>query len=149
MSEKLKKMCQARGVEYVDRGNGHIQLLGPLTVNYYPDSKKRSAYVAGTTKGRNDVTPEQALAMCFKPPKVDNTVRAVRKRSYRGKRAALIRKHPFCHWCGTPLTLDTSTIDHIIPLARGGLNNMNNFALACEKCNRDRADKMPELGADW
>ena len=68
MSEKLQKMCKARGVDYVDRGNGHIQLLGPLVVNSYPDSKKRSAYVAGTTKSKTQVTPEQALAMCFNPP---------------------------------------------------------------------------------
>ena len=67
--------------------------------------------------------------------------------SYKRQRKALIKKHPFCHWCGKPLTLDASTIEHIIPLSRGGLNNMNNFALACQECNHARADGMPELEA--
>lgn len=148
MTRSLEEMCKARGVDYLDRGNGHIQLLGPLVVNYYPNSKKRSAYVAGTTKAKTHVTPEQALAMCFKVPNVEKSKRAQRKTSYRRQRKALIKKHPFCHWCGKPLTLDTSTIEHIIPLSRGGLDNKNNYALACEECNRARADGMPELEAE-
>jgi 5-methylcytosine-specific restriction endonuclease McrA len=43
------------------------------------------------------------------------------------------------------LTLDTSTMDHVIPLHRGGLDNANNRVLACEPCNSKRGHDMPEL----
>jgi hypothetical protein len=42
------------------------------------------------------------------------------------------------------------TIDHIVPLAQGGTDNLDNLALACFHCNRKKADKTtapdPESG---
>ena len=47
---QLRKLAEPRGLRIIDRGQGHIQLVGgPLLVNYYPLAKKRSAYIAGTT----------------------------------------------------------------------------------------------------
>ena len=140
----LKTLCKERGVEYIDRGNGHIQLKGPLLVNYYPDSKFKSAYVAGTKKAAKRVSPEDAIAMCFSAP--DNLGHTDRRRgNSRRQRAAMLKKSDKCHWCGARLTLETSTVEHIIPLARGGLDNANNRELACKKCNNDRGSDMPEL----
>ena len=35
------------------------------------------------------------------------------------------------------------TIDHILPRAHGGPNKRHNMWLMCEKCNGDKADKIP------
>lgn len=146
MAGKLRRAAEARGLEVIDRGNGHWQLKGPLLVNYYPDSKSKSAYVAGTKKARKGVTPEEAVAMCFEAPQFQGE-KDKRKKNSRSKRAALIRKGvTACYWCGKPLTLDRSTLEHKIPLAIGGLDNANNRTLACADCNHSRGSNMSELG---
>lgn len=152
IEEKTNKYLEAlaieHGVECVFRPNGHVQLRGDLLVNYYPHSKKRSAYVAGTVKGDTRVTPEKAIAMCFEAPALmPKKYREKRKKGQsRRQRAAMINKGiTRCFWCKEPVTLDTSTVEHKIPLARGGLDNANNRTLACKKCNGDRGCDMPEL----
>ncbi|MFB2839082.1 HNH endonuclease [Floridanema evergladense] len=44
------------------------------------------------------------------------------------------------------------TVDHVIPLIKGGLNSIENLALACFHCNRQKSDKIAaideELGAE-
>jgi len=44
-----------------------------------------------------------------------------------------------------PLTKETATLDHVIPISRGGLNNANNYVIACEPCNSERGNNMPEV----
>lgn len=41
-----------------------------------------------------------------------------------------------CAYCGCRLASDIQTIDHIFPLAEGGLNKITNFFPACIGCNR-------------
>ena len=143
----LESAAERRGLKVVDRGNGHFQITGgPLLVNYYPLSKKHSAYVAGTTGRKVGVTPEQAVEMAFVPPPVVRYGQKDERRGhYRNIRRKMLKFSKKCYWCGEFLTLDTSTLDHKIPLALGGLDNANNWVLACEPCNHDRGSSMPEL----
>lgn len=144
--QELKRIAESRGIQVIDRGNGHLQLVGgPLLVNYYPESKKRTAYVAGTTARRTYVSPQKAVEMCFDPPSIHGAPKDSRSTHSRAIRRRMLRKGKECHWCGVELTLDTSTIDHVIPLHRGGLDNANNRVLACEPCNSKRGHEMPEL----
>ena len=145
--DSLEKAAFARGLHVVDRGQGHLQIAGgPLLVNYYPLAKKRSAYVAGTTSRVVNVTPEHAVEMAFLPPAIKCLPERVQRRgNYRNKRRRMLKSNSLCHWCKKKLTLDNSTLDHAIPLARGGLDNANNWVLACETCNHDRGHAMPEL----
>ncbi|MDV4829859.1 HNH endonuclease [Enterococcus faecium] len=59
-----------------------------------------------------------------------------------------------CCWCGCECTNEfeivrgqpqplphTATIEHLIPIAKGGQHNMRNVAIACHKCNQEKADK--------
>lgn len=40
------------------------------------------------------------------------------------------------------------TKDHIIPKSKGGPDCMDNFQTMCERCNRKKADVMPEVIPD-
>lgn len=40
-----------------------------------------------------------------------------------------------CAICGKPVKYKKLTIDHNIPLSKGGTNEMSNLQLACRECN--------------
>lgn len=51
-----------------------------------------------------------------------------------------------CHWCG--VKTDHLTIDHIIPVSRGGTNEIGNLTFACFDCNcRSKRDLLPNV--EW
>jgi 5-methylcytosine-specific restriction endonuclease McrA len=162
MQEALKRQIieavLARGLKVKFRGptDGHVQIVGPLLVNYYPEARKRSAYVAGTTRRINNVTPEQAVEMALNAPKIATPDRKDKRRfskNHRRTAVRLVRQRDGdnCKWCkqqmifGGEPGLMSATIEHVIPLNRGGLDNLNNMALAHKKCNNERGHDMPEL----
>lgn len=142
--KKIISSAEKLGISVIVRRNGHMQLKGKLLVNYYPFSKDKSAYVAGTTSKANGVNYKKALLMCNEAPTVQSR-KDKRSGSSKKIRAAIFKKVKSCHWCNKPLTVDDSTLEHIIPLSRGGLDHSNNRTLACYECNHGRADDMPEL----
>jgi 5-methylcytosine-specific restriction endonuclease McrA len=46
-----------------------------------------------------------------------------------------------CHYCGTRVGLDNSTFDHVVPLAKGGADDLSNGVLACRRCNAAKGRK--------
>ncbi|MDT0572301.1 HNH endonuclease signature motif containing protein [Streptomyces sp. DSM 3412] len=63
------------------------------------------------------------------------------------RRAVFYRDRGRCTACGTDLsglidTLNVGNYDHMMPLARGGLNDVTNLQLLCENCNLKKADKI-------
>ncbi|MGB6294665.1 MAG: HNH endonuclease [Rivularia sp. (in: cyanobacteria)] len=59
-----------------------------------------------------------------------------------------VRKYVFernkyqCQSCGKQYGETSLTIDHIIPLARGGSNDISNLQTLCFTCNRKKTDKL-------
>ena len=43
-----------------------------------------------------------------------------------------------CQSCGKSSTQTELSIDHIIPLARGGSNDISNLQTLCQKCNKKK-----------
>ncbi len=59
-----------------------------------------------------------------------------------------------CMWCGVELTMkfgrrNTSTVDHIMPISKGGSNSIGNQVLACHNCNSARGDMTITEFALW
>lgn len=50
-----------------------------------------------------------------------------------------------CHYCGCRLTLLTITLDHIVPLSKGGALGIRNIVPACLNCNRKRGNTDYDL----
>lgn len=55
-------------------------------------------------------------------------------RSYRDKLVFPVK----CEYCGEELTLETVTVEHKIPLIRGGKSVFSNFTVSCCECNREK-----------
>lgn len=47
-----------------------------------------------------------------------------------------------CACCGRKLTTKTLTVEHIIPISRGGTNDMENLTALCETCNKDKSNLL-------
>jgi 5-methylcytosine-specific restriction endonuclease McrA len=48
-----------------------------------------------------------------------------------------------CAHCAAALEPATATLDHVIPLSRGGADDYDNHVAACFSCNQSRANFMP------
>ncbi len=53
----------------------------------------------------------------------------------------LVTKHKgLCQYCNKPIERADMTIDHIIPTSKGGLDIIENLALACNSCNQEKGN---------
>lgn len=75
--------------------------------------------------------------ICWKPYRQKRYSQEVRKMIYdkAGGRCAL---------CGRKITLSEMTLDHIVPLDRGGEDSVRNLQSTCRVCNHFKANIRPE-----
>ena len=143
-AQELVRAADKHGLVVQERAAGHFQILGGVVlVNYYPESRRRSAYIAGMQAAHHYVTPAQAVALAMQP--VGIPMKTERRKSYAKIKRRLYRKSDQCFRCKRPiLEFAQATLEHIIPLSQGGLDNANNMALSHERCNHAHGNKMPE-----
>ena len=48
-----------------------------------------------------------------------------------------------CYYCKVHFPADELTIDHIVPLARGGRSTKGNMVVCCKQCNNDKKYLTP------
>jgi hypothetical protein len=66
------------------------------------------------------------------------------------KHMMLKRQHGMCLLCAKPLgTITQSSVDHMIPLSRGGTNEIRNLHLVHRRCNTDKKDKTVREHCNW
>lgn len=58
------------------------------------------------------------------------------------KTNVFLRDQYQCLYCGTQVNNNTGTLDHVLPLSKGGKTTWENIATACSPCNCRKEDKM-------
>ena len=48
-----------------------------------------------------------------------------------------------CYYCGKKFEQEDLTMDHIVPLARGGKSTKNNIVVSCKQCNTKKGLDTP------
>jgi 5-methylcytosine-specific restriction endonuclease McrA len=48
-----------------------------------------------------------------------------------------------CHYCGGRFSSDELTMDHIVPIIRGGKSTKGNVVSACKECNNKKRYMLP------
>ena len=48
-----------------------------------------------------------------------------------------------CHYCGQQVAFKNITMDHLVPIARGGRSTKNNLVPCCKKCNNLKKSMLP------
>jgi 5-methylcytosine-specific restriction enzyme A len=65
--------------------------------------------------------------------------RELRKSRWWQNRVALGK----CHYCGGSFPPDQLTMDHLVPVSRGGKASRNNVVPACKECNNRKKYLLP------
>ena len=54
-----------------------------------------------------------------------------------------------CHYCGRNVGRANLTMDHVVPLARGGRSTKGNIVPACKECNSRKTYLLPVEWAEY
>lgn len=140
---ELKSKAESAGLVAVQCTAWHWQIRGGIAiVNYYPG--KGTIYINGAEcKSRERAhRADDLIQFAIEGP--DYQRRTTRDPDGWDKKAAkqrLFHRSRCCCWCGTRFdSVKAATIEHIVPLARGGSNRDDNLRLSCEPCNKARGD---------
>jgi 5-methylcytosine-specific restriction endonuclease McrA len=49
-----------------------------------------------------------------------------------------------CQYCGCSLNAANGTVDHVMPVSRGGKFEWKNLVASCRKCNYKKANRTPQ-----
>ncbi len=49
-----------------------------------------------------------------------------------------------CHYCGQETPASKLTMDHVLPLARGGTSSKSNLVASCKDCNTKKKTMLPQ-----
>lgn len=107
--------------------------------------------------GKKFIAKSNNNSCCSKKCSDKNANRQKEKRLYKNGKpdltinlnALYIRDNGFCQICGKHIDFNCDpnsdfypSIDHIIPIAKGGLHKWDNVQLACRKCNYLKGDNL-------
>ncbi len=54
-----------------------------------------------------------------------------------------------CHYCGRRFPPSELTMDHLVPLSRGGRSVRENLVPACKECNNRKRNLLPSEWEDY
>jgi len=91
-----------------------------------------------------EIVVKTAENMIVKIPAVMKLIKIIRT-IYRtkvpfSKKNVMIRDGFTCQYCGS---LKELTIDHVVPVSRGGKSTFENCVTACKQCNNKKSNKLP------
>jgi 5-methylcytosine-specific restriction endonuclease McrA len=141
--------------ELVRRRNRlRMQALRKKSYEYYRDlsARNQASYrarfpdrVKGWMKAWREANPEKCAEHTHRrrAQKLSTSIGTDRD-AYRSW-VRLLKTEPSlaCYWCGKRTKPKGREIDHIVPLSRGGADDVYNLCASCRKCNRSKHAKMP------
>lgn len=54
-----------------------------------------------------------------------------------------------CHWCGGRFPVAELSMDHLVPIVRGGKSTRGNVVVACKACNAKKKYLLPIEWEEW
>ncbi len=150
----LAELCEAAGLSLRICADFHWRVEGgEYGVNYYPSKQK--AYVNGTTAGFRIRSDEDLIDIAMFGPRhawLPAGERNSPQMTKHRRKTLWNRGQKACKWCKCELTLEkrdrelgapfTATLDHVVPISRGGMDTGDNVVLACEDCNKLRGNRI-------
>jgi 5-methylcytosine-specific restriction endonuclease McrA len=149
--EKICRQNKAHCEQYPDHIREQGRLRQMLWSRKNPDKyraiihRRDRDYCTAKTREWRKKNPEKARNSAH--------LRRVRIRASEGEdcssKLKILMFERFCHWCCTRLTDSAKqhrptdrTIDHVIPVSRGGQHVPDNLVAACKRCNCSKGTKL-------
>jgi len=54
-----------------------------------------------------------------------------------------------CHYCSRSVSPGQLTMDHIVPISRGGVSSRGNVVPCCHECNNKKKESLPMEWAEY
>lgn len=70
--------------------------------------------------------------------RIKGILRTNQRQNWRKTRIKMQRG--LCHYCGQKMT--EPTLDHVVPLSKGGSDSFDNTVAACLECNKSKGDTI-------
>ncbi len=86
------------------------------------------------------------VAARFTPEVTDDVLRREKARARELRRSAWWKRRitaGVCHYCGRQVGATALTMDHLVPLIRGGRSVRGNAVPACKDCNSKKQSLLP------
>lgn len=143
----IDKRCKTKHREkYLAAGRKHHWLNRDRVLAYNKRNRERFRVLVANWKKAN---PEKVKAMNRKRVETGQAAEGAHRRRARARangiancaaRVKFLRLMPLCQYCFT--SIGKATIDHIIPLSRGGAHYPNNLVASCPSCNSQKHNKL-------
>lgn len=135
--------------EELPKGNVKERLISGN--KYYYLQKRIGSKIKHCYLGKEK--PKELIAKIKKRIKLKNKIleirrilfiiREARRPSANFNRYDILERDKFtCQYCGRKAPDVILVVDHIIPVSKGGLNDVSNLATACSECNSQKSNKL-------
>lgn len=121
--------------QHISEKLNHLEAMGFISVG---DTDRRGTLYTVLLPVEVPVVREQLAAAVIAPIAQDFYADPVLRRQL------FDRDGWRCRYCGEPLDSTTVTLDHIMPVSRGGTNDADNLASACMMCNSIKSGRTIE-----
>ena len=139
--KKMSPLCENEGIQFRRCTEYHFQIKGIFTVNVYPTNS--CYYIQGTQKKRFYESLDQVISLSLGESDINHSEKKVKRKSLSHKKEYLWNKSNECFVCGIAMeSIETATIEHKIPLSKGGTNQNDNLSLSHKECNQKRGSSL-------
>lgn len=142
-AQSLEKIAKENNVDFRICNEFHIQLRALYIVNVYEGKSKYYVSGANLSSYFSKAKPMHLINVALGKNETAVSPKTKREKISAGTKRNLWQKSKDCFFCKRRIeSFSEASIEHVIPLGKGGSNRMNNLALSHEKCNHERGNSM-------
>jgi hypothetical protein len=120
----------------------HYQIIGShFVVNFYPT--KQTYYVNGAVSKSHYNKIEDLILIANGEKEEVLSEKKHQRKELKGLKNKVKKRHKMCYICKKPFNAENKpTLEHKIPLSKGGSNREDNLVASCLECNRKKGDSL-------
>jgi len=137
----MKEHAEVLELEFKRNTAYHFHLKGVFLINIYPTTD--SYYIQGTNHKYKFSSLDELCLLALGEINCPTSPEGSKRKSLRYMKQKKFNQSNICFFCGTEISsVDVATVEHKIPLSRGGSNRSDNISLSHDECNQKRKNNL-------